>query len=412
MLSIGEVAVYVIFREWFHNTVIPILPSNLLDLENNLLAAIIIATLVITNTIIAFLLESSLRFTTIVLPLKRSIRGVLQSARDWILSADVYWATTIKGKDRRIGNVVEGLMCLINTVPQLTASHQDIINEATGYLLEQTGKGGLKSITLNKYTVHCTAMGLYILNQLWKTRNYNFNSKELAKIEKLKDSLVASVSNFGWGFVNEPISSSHDVRIFSTLWALRALAGTKFVHHTKYQTIFTNLVRKIPGQRFGYTYEDEPKVCIISLFLLLAKDLFNSPLSGYVQEAVDITGLLRFLIYEVSRGRLAEVEEYKYPLKSAPEKLSWVHISGGIAIQALSLHAQYLSKWQRFQLRKIVKVVIANNRAKEGYFYEQSISFNKTDPKIFPTAYYCSGIYCYNEYVVKEHHEIRGETQK
>lgn len=57
---------------------------------------------------------------------------------------------------------------------------------------------------------------------------------------------------------------------------------------------------------------------------------------------------------------------------------------------------EYLNNYQVIVLNRIVRRLINNNvNVEEGYYFDNSIPFDKNDPKIFPTSYFIESIYCY-----------------
>lgn len=401
LIIIFEIFLYLMFRNEIKIFLKSSFPEDLSGVEENLISSLIIGMFAIINGSI-LLYFTKLGYKLFLFPSTSRIRSALNKNRKWLLATDIHWASTKYGKQRKIANCVEGLFAIIYSFDTITKSEKIIANDVIKFIVNNINKDGLKSLSINKSAVHCTAMGLFILLKMKKQKLFKFDRELITQINLLVNSLINSKTDKGWGFINKPVENDNEIRFFSTFWALRALNATTYCDTEDFSNLLQhNIIRFVPNQLFGFGYKDAPKVCNVSLFLILVFELNNEKTKQEILRNIDIKNLIAFLLSQLKKHRFIEVEEYSYNINKI-EKLSWVHISVGLGIHALSLAKKYLTNIQIMKLNSIVKFLIKNHLHADGYFWDNSLNFNKNDPLIYPTAYFLSGLY----YYLKEIHGV------
>lgn len=332
------------------------------------------------------------------------LQAVIDLARKWLLSARTFWAPTIKGDEPRIANTVEGLFCFLHErKDHLNEMELRAVNSAVHFLMQSTTPQGLPSVTLGKCTVHCTAMGLFVLKKLQSAGIVEFGKEQEERLEWLKQALIGCAGKYGWGFTTDsrPEQQGH-VRLFSTLWALRALAQTELITDKVFKDVLLDMTMADPRQMFGYVYGDAPKMSIVALYVTLLHEIPDPALIKSIRSHCQMQDLLSFLIAGLTKDRFSEVEEFLCEIDAA-EKLSWAHISGALAIQALSLAGDDLSREQETQIwQAVCRIVVSCRSRGDGYFFDEGLVFEKINPKMFPTAYYYVALSSFQHHLSKK----------
>lgn len=330
------------------------------------------------------------------------ISQTISESKKWLLTSEIAWATTLRGKQRKISNTVGGLFCLLYSNNKITISEQYTLNDSVEFLVSNTTENGLKALSLDLPAVHCTAMTLFVISKMIEKGILARSADLNESLRLMKVSLINSASDIGWGFENTAVSKDNAVRPWSTLWALRALNavypslddGIK----NKLRKICSRIVHSVPSMALGFTYKDGRKVSISALFMILISELGDMHLKEELQAKPEFRNVLRFILSGLHSSRHVEFEEYSY-FRNGVEKLSWTHISAGLGIHALSLNKIFLNSDEKDILRKEVNEIIgANFRHSDdgvGFFCFDQLSSDKNDYLIFPTADMIAGLYFY-----------------
>ncbi|GFE59540.1 hypothetical protein [Geobacter sp. AOG2] len=319
------------------------------------------------------------------------------NGRAWLLSTSIHWGPKYYDTELKIANTIEGILSLILTFAPITPIEQAVINEATKYLLSQISEGGLKSLSMKINTVHCTALGLYVLEYLRIHNLYKFKRSDIDKVNSLKCKLTEKSTDLGWGFAIDATPSEGEIRIPFTLWALRAINiyNNKSKYDAIIMNILSNLLIRMKGGELGFNIHDNQKASSVALLLILISEIKNNTMSESLLKQIKLNKLLSYLISHISRGNYIEIEEYdiKACKISGVEKLSWTHISIGYSLQALSIYKKYINSEETEKLHVSVNDILHNSIHTEGYFIIDGIK--KINPLIYPTVYLINGIYEY-----------------
>ncbi|MBF0436496.1 MAG: hypothetical protein HQL77_14120 [Magnetococcales bacterium] len=327
---------------------------------------------------------------------------IISKGKKWLLTAETAWAATIRGNKKKVSNIVGGLSCLLYSNDKPTISEECIINDSMEFLVSNTTESGLEAMSLGLPAVHCTAMALFIINKMIEKEKLSCSGKLEKSIKLMKESLINSASDIGWGFENRVVDEINIFRLWSTLWALRALNSTYSTLESrvkdKIRKICSRIVHLVPNMALGFTFNDEKKVSISALFVIFISELCDLQLKKELEEKSEFRNALAFILSGLNSSRHVEVEEYAYARKNI-EKLSWSHVSAGLGIHALSLNKIFLSPGEKKILENVVNNIIKSNFRhiddNVGYFHFDLLSSDKNDYVIFPTAEMIVGLYFY-----------------
>jgi 8-oxo-dGTP diphosphatase len=223
----------------------------------------------------------------------------------------------------------------------------------------------------------------------------------------MEASLVRSRSAKGWGFVNQPDINDH-VRLFSTLWALRALNMTPFGETNIFRKTLFSVITQVPSQMFGFDHRDVvPRSSMICLFLLLLFEIRSKELKEECLLSVDVARLTSHLLSHRRWHDFIEYEEYMCKVDNAP-KLAWAHASGALSIEAIAKAKHLLPESQISQLQELVAYFVKHNWDKDGCVFDHSLLTDRADPWFYPTAYFILGLYEY----LKEVHGLTPPLNK
>lgn len=349
------------------------------------LAAILGATATALVELVLFLVAGG--------PTHAHVGRVVKRMRHWLLALPVHWGPKRSAPEAKVANAAEGIIAILDSnddhVSQVEA---DVVRSAIQFLVENSSYDGLQSLSLHRYTTHCTAMGLFAIVSALRAGRYGLGPEAQQAADQLAHALKRNRSDHGWGFLSRPISGRSECRLLSTLWALRALNRTPAVAEQWYADQYTRLLR-VPAGRFGFRYEDEPRTSVMSLFLICVHELENAALRRSVEAELDIPAMLSEILEDVRTHPWSETEEYPvFQDGIEGEKLSWVHVSIGLAVQALSLWSARLRVAERRRLAQLVRRIVRDHVAEEGYFRERRKDSVLADPEVYKAAYVISAL--------------------
>jgi hypothetical protein len=131
----------------------------------------------------------------------------------------------------------------------------------------------------------------------------------------------------------------------------------------------------------------------MSLFLICVHELENAALRRSVEAELDIPAMLSEILEDVRTHPWSETEEYPvFQDGIEGEKLSWVHVSIGLAVQTLSLWSARLRAAERRRLAQLVRRIVRDHVAEEGYFRERRKDSVLADPEVYKAAYVISAL--------------------
>lgn len=396
LLILIEVVIYLAYRQQILELLRPIFRSDVTNPENEVLGALIVtAAVMFANGVL--IVGTRLLDAWFIRGSKIRLTHAAAEGLDWLLGAPTRWGPRRGSTDRRIANTAEGVLAVLSTPPErIQPSMLTTLAESQAFLRSSGTTNGLPSVTLQIPTVHCTAMGLFALDRLASARILAPSTSDAAFTQQLQEALINSASDDGWGFACVPPVPESQVRLFSTLWALRALNRSPFGAGRRFEEISLRLARRVPNGQFGFTYQDPTsRLAISSLYLLFLSEIVDLSLRRELTAWPRMESLIEFVIARLRKGQFLEVEEYESK-GSGAEKLSWVHVSGALALQALAACYERLTSKQAVNLRIAWKRAMVVHWQAQGYFLLETDS-DVGNPQTFPTAYYVAALNSYLE---------------
>jgi hypothetical protein len=297
-----------------------ILPPDPSSLDAALLQKLLLGSVCLANTWLGYWLVRGI-YSLHMLPNRLYIENLLARSERWLLSATTHWGLTLKASAPRVANTAEGLIALAGSGKQLSPSALVVVDSAVNYLVEAASIRGLPSISLGERTVHCTAMGLLALLRLGNGNRLK-NADKLAQTTRdLTTALWQARSRLGWGFKMTPTANSDDVRVFSTLWALRALNMTPMCAQQEYGDIFKSIANAQTELRHGFTMTDAPKTSMVAFFVIVVNELSDRDLKKEMFKRIEDAHVREFLLGRFAGNTFSESEEYLANMPQV-EKLS------------------------------------------------------------------------------------------
>lgn len=336
-----------------------------------------------------------LHFYVKVSRMQNRLDDVITGAYKFLMSAKTKWGPTYRNSSRKIASVAEGLLGILfsDQIRFMTTSERKEIETVLDTLMIEQEKGGFKSYNLGKFTTHCTAMVLFTIKKYHDLGIYQLNQEHYESLQKMAFQLLSTGTPYGWGTYNEVVEDEGLIRLLSTFWALRALNVWGFSGNEKYTGILSSLINCVPGGKFGFSLETQPKSSTIALFLILLKELENEHTQGIIFQKLsnkEVKQLLRFLVEDLHTS--VETEEYRTDMHKDYEKLSWTHLSFFLSISALSQYLNLLNPVLYMKMLIAVSSVLKTQFAKDGHYVNDKLNDTASDPLTFPTAYAIMGL--------------------
>lgn len=333
-------------------------------------------------------------FVAVGAPTRREVGRIVRRMREWLFSLPVHWAPRRSATRRTVANTAEGLVATLHSNDRdISPVETAVVRSAVNFLAKHVSMDGLPSVSLKLHTVHCTAMGLYGMEGAIRSGRYQLGRRLRDASQTLARVLKRSASPYGWGFTTSRISAPAECRVFSTLWALRALNLTPIGLEDWYAGQYSSILRYVPAGRFGFNLVDAPRTSMMALFLIGVHELQNRQLREVICRDIDIRAILRELLMDVRGGTWEETEEYNVE-KYAPnvEKLSWTHVTVALAIHALSAWWNLLLPHERYTLGRLVRRVTRDHVSTSGCYRGRAKDTDLPDPLMFPTSYVISAL--------------------
>lgn len=319
------------------------------------------------------------------------IKNAVQKMLIFIASTEVKWGVTQKSKDLKVANTAEGLLAIVtayeNGIMLSEDSKKTVKNVTKRMLLEVNGKG-YQSYNVKDYTVHCSGMMLYVLKKVIDNKLYEVSDIEYEQLHDAAMQLLNSASDYGWGFINNKVYDDIDmIRLFSTIWALRALNIWGFAFHSKFIKTLNNIFINFPDGKLGFAYNSEAKVSTTALLLILISEIKDEQCSRVINKYIDNKTKKEIVNYLLKKSKTkVEVEEYLTD-KKGQKKLAWTHISIAFSVQAISIYTSLLSKLNFIRLCLNVRNMIRDIDIHHYYYSTEALNLNHNDPLFYPTTY-------------------------
>lgn len=305
---------------------------------------------------------------------------------DFIFSTQIKWGVTRNSIVFKNANAAEGLIACANAIEngyRLSDTQKHQIENLLDELLANTHENGYKSFNEAVYTVHCTSMVLYAIKRFVDLGMYEMDRNNEEKIRECLYKLLENANDHGWGFENKLYVEMEYVRVFSTLWALRALNLWDLYDNRKYKKILNNLITNRGGM-LGFSIGSTAKTSTTAMLCILANEMKNKKIKAMLMNAISKEKILPFLL----QGLKNEVEGEEFYVDIAiAKKLPWTHLSTCISIDALTIYMDEMSFCQLCRYFYNVGALLKKIDKAQGFYVVEKMDFNYKDPFFYPTAY-------------------------
>jgi hypothetical protein len=307
--------------------------------------------------------------------IRACIQSNINSAFDWLMKNRTHegvWGYC-EGGPARMLNTCEVLVGMLNAGVFKLTNHK--IKIALNWIVDKKcSDGGFPSFSYTKIlrrcpsTTECTSWALYLFTRLAKI-GFPINKKVIADAaEWLK--MNFDEDKGGWGsWKGDPI------RLYPTLWALRALNATKALDMNEYDYHLKRLI-ELESENigcFGFSPNTTPSVSMTALFLILISELPKQAIDNLwhiLHDRIKSAKEFIFLKQEKENGLWIEEEEIRFHTSirdefGEPLKTPFHHFSTAWALQALL--SIKLSMSERLRLYRAATCFIHLQETNKGY---------------------------------------------
>ena len=346
-----------------------------------------IINLFLTNTILNILDRKKLKFVSRIFHCSLSqISESINRMMTFILSTDCHWGSTQHTNKIKAANTAEGLIACAyaqESGHSINQSGKDIIKKCADNVLAVLEEEGYKIYPKDAYTVHGTGMILFALYKISEAGLYEISNQNEEKIRKSLKHLLDTANQYGWQFENKQFGDTQRARNISTLWALRALNAWGYSGHKKYYEILESITNNNRGL-LGFSCNGEARSSVTALLYTLVNEIQNERTKDLILRSIEKKQILCFLIKSLHEE--AEFENIEI-ITPNHQSLPWTHLSSCMSYEALSTMIDDMNIFQTivfsYNLGKMLKRVDVNH----NYYNVHSMSFNHTNPFIYPTTY-------------------------
>lgn len=326
------------------------------------------------------------------------IRQIRSRALSTLMTAQTKWGPSLFSSARKVANVCEVLLAVDDDF----LGHQaDQLIEPIEWLLSQQRQGGFPSLSRDTITTHCTALGALACTRVseWPQLSQQLRSRAAEASDYAANTCLQMAGERGWGTWGKG-----SIRIQPTIWALRAIVP-KDSHRAELMRRFEQLrtmhSNGFPGC-FGFAPGTPPRVSPTASFLLLCAELQNigyepSNKRRFFQETYNAAQFVQNR-RPVDKFWPPEVEVYYVDKEYVPivghiEQLTWHHVAGPIAVEALSRNPTLIGRSDAVSgwIDGALQMLAEFDRQSSMFQTHDYAEFGLTEP-VFPTAYACMAL--------------------
>lgn len=316
-------------------------------------------------------------------------------------SIRVKWGPNVNSEEPKIANIAEALISSIDAIDagiELSPVYKSSLTQIAIKLLNMMTEDGYKSYNENVYTVHCTSMALYALKRCDDLGLISISQRKKQLINKCLKKLLCNSSDLGWGFENKTYSDQKYIRVFSTIWALKALNIWGYSNHKTFVKIFNNLTNNSDGL-VGFSPSTKERPTTTAMLYLFVEELQNNTLKKQYLESIQKRNIIRFLCFNISE---IEVERYNIDVGYNNTR-SWTHMSECFVIKTLIKNLSDLNIVQITKMAWRIKKMRDKIDKNRYYYVANMMNVTSADPPFYPTSYaistFCSLINTSNGYI-------------
>lgn len=318
------------------------------------------------------------------------------SAVRTLLAAPCRWGPSFHSTAPRVANVCEVLLCIDDAA---LVSDEDVarVGSAARWLLGAERPDGYPSLSYDLVTTQCTALAALALDHVSKLIRLPGDLREEACSAGRRGArLLAQLADArGWGTWGKG-----RVRIQPTIWALRGMtvdySTWRDAIHERMEQLRAMHSAGEPGC-FGFQPGSERRVSPTASFLILASSIDrqgyrpNEP--HYTFEKYNATKYLCYRIrstdeYVVeSEQEIFLVDPWVSSSMANIEQLSWNHVSGPLAIQALGAMNCGASVTEDSLIVLIGALQLARGLLRRGTLTDMRVASSGLAEAMYPTCY-------------------------
>lgn len=289
-----------------------------------------------------------------------------------VKSPDGGWGPTPYSNFRLL-NTCEIILGILST-PNLRQKDKNQIYITLNKIFEnRCDDGGFPSKTYDTFTLRCssttecTSWVAYIC----LANQQIFDEMKVQIHDKIHDAIEWLKSNFDCGKGGWGLWLGEYVRLYPTLWAMRALNLCKTISDIEFKEYFDRVVNLHSSNNkylFGFYPNKTANIPISSLFLILLDDISktrNDFYNTYKEELEKYEGkIIDYIFSEETKFLWDEKEEIKHHNTVQAKdggyiKFQFTHFSSAYSIMALYHHFDKLNKYQKFRLKLSLKMLLS-----------------------------------------------------
>lgn len=322
-------------------------------------------------------------------------RVTIQKLNNWLINMQCHWGVVDTASEPQNANTCEALIALYKS----GMSGNEVFQSTLNKIDSEVGESGLCSKSLEKETVVCTSMILYLMGQLKEKKNLEI---DFGKYENLTKKLWRSRCKHGWGvFMEKP--SFEDCSNVNSIWALRALNQYPIRDTREFKKYVVEFYEHSRFGKLGFSRRDSNRLTPTAMAVILYYEL-DQELKENVHKIYPVEDAIKY-VYEqfVDEGIDYEMETL-LGIKKANKgvtKAPWNHILIGYAIEALTLAYKH-KKINIHQMNRCIKRInvilkssLHNETDDEMYYIPEKMERHISGNYTFPTMYLVWGLNCF-----------------
>lgn len=328
--------------------------------------------------------------------LKKRYKKVIESCINWLIDIDIHWGVNAKSTEPQNANTCEVLIALRES--GLFKNKSEIYRNALNKLLENVTPDGLPSKSLNRSTVVCTSMMLYLVSL---EKNDGFSRIE--NYEKYNNiaSLLWDIrnENLGWGVYMKKTDIQY-CSFANTSWALQSLNMYDVSQTQEYMNFLKMIFQRSHNGKFSFSPNEGANLVTTAKYLMLFYSL-DQQKQNIIKEVYDYKSAIKFVYDQFVKQNIQKETETLYGIninQTGAKKVPWNHISAGYAIAALVL--AYKNKDLNFikanglfkHINGMLKDNITYTNENKCYYTPAGMPYRDNVAYTFPTAYLIYGL--------------------
>lgn len=323
--------------------------------------------------------------------------SIISKSMDWLISCKVHWGAEDQAEVEQNANTCEGLIAM-----RMSGQHKEkseIYKQAFTTIITNSSSEGLPSKSLQRPTVVCTSMLLYLVAK--EREDPTGIPIDYGKYERMAKNLWnARSKKSGWG-VYIAKAEENECSLANTYWALRALSQYRIGKSKEFREYLRLIYQRGSKSTFGFHPGDNPRLVTTSMYLNLYYGL-DKKLQDMLNTTYNPQLALDFIYNSFVKHNLQIENETLHGMKvekgPGPVKAPWKHITVGYALDVLltATRNKDLNIQQRTQtfirINKLIKYNVKEDGIGYCYYLPENMEYCNTGIFTYPTAYLIQGL--------------------